>query len=312
MIRLLGDVLSRVRYYGTGIIQIWKAQNITIAAQAIGFKILITLVPTVILGTGILGQVLRRDRSFAAVEALVRDFLPAYQSDQLMVFLDALQSASGTLTYIGGFSLFVFAITLFTTLRTILHDIFPLEVKRYQIAHGYLLDVRMVLQVGLLFLLSMGISLALQTLNASGEAFLVQLGIDQVWIRSGWRTLFQWMGLLLPFVLSTAMFFQLFYFIPQPHPPARSALFGSLVTAILWEVAKAGFTFYATHVGTFERYSDTSAQDGLTVLGDAFGLMVTFVVWSYYSGLVFVIGAVLAHLHAQRSRPEHPLVRPAH
>src|SRR5690606_26077760 len=102
----------------------------------------------------------------------------------------------------------------------------------------------------------------------------------------------------------TAMFFQLFYFIPQPHPPRQSAFIGALVTGLLWEVAKLSFTFYATSVGRFDRYvvPGTEAEEMISVLGEAFGLIIAFVFWVYYSGVVLVIGALIAVLNEKRVR----------
>jgi len=48
---------------------------------------------------------------------------------------------------------------------------------------------------------------------------------------------------------------------------------------------------YASYVGQFDRYTDGG---GLGSLGEAFGLILFFVFWVYYSGVVFIIGALIA------------------
>jgi membrane protein len=278
-------------------------KNLFLWAQAIAFKVLVALVPMVILATGLLGQVLRRSQPFASVAAFVRGFLPEYQSTQVIAFLDRFQQASGALTLIGLLGLFVTAISLFTTLRVVLANVFNEDWHQPRpFLTGYLFDLQMTLQTGLLFVLSMATSVLVQTLNVAGMTFLRQVGVDNLWLEQGWRHLFQALGLALPFLLSMVMFFQLYFLIPRPRPPRRSALLGAVFAALLWELAKVAFTFYATRVGGFERYSGGVASDGLAALGDTFGLIVALMFWAYYSGLVLILGALLTLLHELKRR----------
>jgi membrane protein len=305
--------LQRMRevpgYYLSGIYRQILEKNIFLFAQAIAFKVIVTIVPLVILATGVLGQLLRGEEAFAQVAEYIYAFLPDYGSEQLVTFLFQLQGASGTITIIGVGGLLITVMTLFTTLRMVISSIFREEwhVER-SILWGYAFDLRMVGQVGLLFLLSFGLSLIVQTLNVEGGQLIRSLGLDYYWIREGWMTVFRLVGLLLPLVLSIAMFFQLYYFIPKPHPPRRSAVVGAVVTALLWEIAKYGFTFYATRAGQFDRYVAEPgvevATDGAIALamGSLFGLIIAFGFWIYYSGLVLSLGAIVVLLHEKRQR----------
>ena len=160
---------------------------------------------------------------------------------------------------------------------------------------GYLFDLRMVLQVGVFFLLSIVITLFLQAIDSTGISFLQEMGIDPDWVRQGWRSAFTSTGALLPFLLSTAVFFQLFYVIPIPRSEVRSALVAAVITASMWEIAKIGFTQYATNLGGFE-------QGWFSPLGDTFILVFATIFWAYYSGIVLNIGAVITVLHERRYR----------
>ncbi|WP_456429642.1 YihY/virulence factor BrkB family protein [Rhodocaloribacter sp.] len=291
-----------LKYYLGGLFQLLHQKDIFLWAQAIAFKVLVTIVPMVILITGILGQILRGESAFAAVSRFIRDFLPPTQSRQVIAFLEQFQNASGTLTFIGATALFLSAMTLFSTLRAVLANVFKEEWHdQRSILRGYLFDMRMVVQVGLFFFLSMALTFALQALNASGIEFLQKIGLDYVWLRTGWRHVFQWTGLILPFLLSTAMFFQLIYFNPKPRPPRRSAFLGALVTAVLWEVAKVGFAVYVAKVGRF---------GGVGIAAGTFGFVIAMVFWAYYSGIVLILGALVTLLHETRYRAR-PMQRPA-
>jgi membrane protein len=281
---------TSVKYYTLGLYLELSAKNVFLWAQAIAFKVLVTIVPIVILATGIIGRVLRGNDAFTAVSRFIRELLPGSQSQQLIDFLNQLQTVSATILGIGGLGLFLSALSLFITLRIAVSNAFEQTWHQQRsLLRGYLFDARMVIQVGLLFLLTVGLSVSLPPFV--NDVIIGQLlGQDQwvlwLWQRTVWIT-----GLLLPLLLTTAMFFQLYYLVPQPHPQKRSALAGAILAAILWESAKQAFTFYATFVGY---------GTGTEALGNTFGLIVAFVFWVYFSGIVLMIGAIIASLREHR------------
>ena len=295
----LARVQSMPRYYAGGLYRELSEKTVFLFAQAIAFKVLVTIVPIVILLTGILGGVLRYQEPFSAVARFVRGFLPPRESDQLLEFLGAFQGSSGAFLSIGTIGLVLTAMTLATTVRVAVSSAFEQDWNEDRsLLGGYAFDLRMVGQVGLLFLLTVGLSFLVQAFNAEGLEFMKRLGLDR-WLRAGWRNAFDAFSLVVPLLVSATMFFQLFYFIPLPHPPRGSAALGAFVTAVLWEAAKYGFALYTTYVGTF-RYE--TASDGMAALGNTFGLVIAFVIWVYYSGIVLMVGAVVASLHEQRKR----------
>jgi membrane protein len=293
-----------VKYFVGGTYRLMNDRPVFLWAQAIAFKVLVTFVPIVILATGVLGQFLRGDQAFNDVAGYIRDFVP-YQNDRLIGLLRQLQNASTAFTLVGLFGLLFSVMTMFTTLRIVVSSIFQEEWHTLRtLFGGYAFDIRMGFQVGLLFLLSLGLTGGMQALNAAGVEFLEELRFDYAWVVESWRWIFSTVGLLLPFMVSVAMFFQLFFFIPRPHPPKRSAFLGAVVTALLWDAAKYTFTFYASQIGRFDRYQvDPSPDSGdMGVWVSAFGLIIAFVLWVYYSGVVLCIGGIVSLLHERHHR----------
>ncbi len=306
--------LRRVRqapaYYGHGLYQQLMHKDIFLWAQAIAFKVLITIVPVLILAAGVLGQFLQREKPFEAVSTFARNFMPPEKGDDIINALRAISSAGDFYTIVGVLGLLLSAMTLMTTLRVSISNVFQEDWhENRSILGGYLFDLRLVAQVGLFFILSFGLTLAVQTMNRAGFEFIEQVGLDYVWIREGWRRVLQMLGLVIPFLLTTAMFFQLLYFVPKPRPPKRSVLVGALFTAVLWEAAKSGFTLYATQIGRFDRYAEAGSEGARAYLGNTFGLIIAFVFWVYFSGVVLLLGAIVTLLHekAHRSRREAAL-----
>jgi membrane protein len=145
--------------------------------------------------------------------------------------------------------------------------------------------------VGVLFVLTVGLSVVL-------PSFFNDLPGEVRWLRWAWNNTLYTTGLLLPFLITTAMFFQLYYFVPQPHPRKRSAFSGALIAGLLWEITKQAFTYYATYVGQFDQYA--TGDGGLSALGNAFGLIIAFVFWVYFSSIVLMLGAIISSLHEHR------------
>ena len=292
---LIAKGRAHALYYARGLYKEIAAKNLFLWAQAIAFKVLVTVVPIVILATGLAGRILRGNDAFAAVARFIYDFLPPSQSQQVVNFLHQLQVSSGTIVGIGGIGLFLSAVSLFITLRIAVGNAFEQDWHEGRsVIGGYLFDVRMVLQVGVLFLITIGMSVFVQSVE--GPDILSFAGMDQPWAREGWQRAIQTTGLFVPFFITTAMFFQLYYLVPKPHPRKRSAFIGAMIAGVLWEMAKQIFTYYATYVGQFERY----ATEGLGAIGNTFALIIAFVFWIYFSGIVLMLGAVVASLHEHR------------
>src|SRR5690606_29067711 len=164
--------------------------------------------------------------------------------EELIRSLEQLQRSSAVISLIGVIGLILPAMTLFTTLRVVIASVFQGEWHETRtIRGGYLVDVRTAAQLGFLVSRRLALSRRMQSVNAAGYELLESIGLNYPFIREGWGRIFTLFGLLLPLLLTIAMFFQLFYFVPKPHPPKRSALIGAFVTAVLWELAKYCFTF---------------------------------------------------------------------
>ncbi len=330
-------LVQTVKYYSAGLAKALFTLPIFIWAQAIAFKVFITLLPLILLATGVFGLVLRQDEPARIVTDFLRDFLPAGQSEPLVELVQQLQGASGGLTFIGAGAFLVTVITLMSTLRYVIG--MAMGGDRHQmrsLLKGYVFDGRMLLQVGVLFLISFALTVGTQILTQYGAEW----GLSTTLLE---RFTFL-ISKAIPYAITVGMIVQLYYFIPRPHPPKRSAMWGAAVAAVLFEAAKNGFALYATHIGKFDRYAGSpeaaaadatgpsatqatagAAQDladaaagaasgaggpaDLGGLGGAFGLILAFVFWVYLSGLILVIGAVVTTLHEKRTRPRRHALR---
>lgn len=306
--RSLPAPLRVVRYYATGLWRRLWAHPIFLWAQAIAFKVLVTLIPLVVLATGIFGLALRQDNPFEAVARYLRTFLPPEQGEPLIQVIDQLQRASGTLTFLGAFFLLAMIVTLFGRIRYVVGAAMgESRHRRRGEINGYVFDARMILQVGVLFVLSFGVTLAVNVLASEAE-WLVRAGLDPDLFRTISGRIVRFVSIAVPYLLTVGMLWQLYYFVPRPRPPKRSALLGAAVASVLFEGAKNGFALYATTIGNFDRYA-RPASEGFNGLGGFFGLILAFGFWVYVSGLILIIGAFVTVLNEQKLSPRRSTLR---
>ncbi len=290
---LLRKLSEIVGFYSRSLYRQLESKDVFLWAQAIAFKALVAVIPLLIISVGLFGPTVAR---------IVHELLPAGQGNELIAFAERLQQASGTITFVGLIGLAFTGVTLFSTLRGVLANVFVEEWhERRSIVGGYLFDLRMAAQVGALFVLTLAISTAVQAMNLSGPDIVESLGFGRLWLEAGWLRVLNGLGLVLPIVIATAMFFQLYYLIPLPHPPKRSVVAGAVFAAVLFELAKFAFALYVRRLGAFDRYTQTG-DSGLGGVSDAFGVIIAFVFWAYYSGLVLILGALVVLLHEGRVR----------
>jgi membrane protein len=265
-------------------------EDVFIWSGAIAFKVLINLLPLVVLAAGVFGLVLRQDEIRQTITNLIHAFLPTFQSEQIAELLVSLSDKGDTVTLIGSLGISFTVITLFSTLRVVVGNIFKGTHQRRSLWRGYVLDLGLATLGGSLFLLSFGTTLALEILDTRGSALLSRLDVLEFGFVNVWLWISRFLELVIPGLLSAALFFQLYFFIPLPRPHRISALVGAVTTAVFWEIAKRIFTVYAVQLGTFDSYS------GLGTLG----LAVAVVLWTYYSGLVFIMGAMVTAIHDEK------------
>lgn len=87
---------------------------------------------------------------------------------------------------------------------------------------------------------------------------------------------------LVTLLVLTAVFAGLYRFVPDATPPWRGAVWGGVVTAVLFEAGKWGLGVYLGRNGSADAYGSASA-------------LVLLLLWSYYSALIVLVGSACAH-----------------
>jgi membrane protein len=177
-----------------------------------------------------------------------------------------------------------FSTRLFAGIRTALNDIYDVSLRptRHRaIITLFLLaklrDTLMVVGTVVLFLANTLLTTGLTILQARGAETVPQLGFFV-------SSLGRLMGELLAFSFSASLFYVTYSYASVRRLPWKTALLASTFTALLFEVAKRLYALYLANFASFE---------GLG--GDAnLGAIVLFILWVYYTAMVFLLGAVVA------------------
>lgn len=176
-----------------------------------------------------------------------------------------------------------FATRAFASVRTALNDIWDVSLRpvRRHFLVGFLVgkgrDLAMVIATIVLFLASTTITAGLVLARGWGEHRIPSLAF---WLSTAGRLLAEGTA----FVFIVALFLLLYRFGSQRRMPFRAALVASLFAGAAFELARRLYAFYLTNVASFNR---GTADANL-------GAVILFVLWMYYSALVFLLGAVVA------------------
>jgi YihY family inner membrane protein len=191
-----------------------------------------------------------------------------------------------------------FSTRLFAGIRTALNDIFDVSLRppRYRgfIATYFqakLRDTIMVIGTVILFLTNTLLTTGLAILQTRGTAS-VTAALPQLtfFVSTVGRVLTE----VLAFAFSVSLFYVTYRYASVRRLPWRTALFASIFTAFLFEVAKRLYALYLANFASLQ-----------AVGGDAnLGAVALFILWVYYTAIVFLLGAVVAETWELRKMQE--------
>jgi len=253
-----------------GWIQKLDQDDVFFMASGLAFNFLICFIPLILVILSVLGFFLHSSQEILNyIQTYLVRMLPQASSKLTANILNLVKDRQivGLLGFLG---LIWTAMNLFSSIRKVLNK--TLEIVSH---HSYLRerlhDLLYVLITGILFLLSIVLSGIFDLIRTIPVKLGLPPLLDLKWW--GWTA-----GILVAYFFSVLMFFILFRFLPTRRPSTRAAVLSALLIAALWEMAKYLFRIYINFINSFA-----------AVYG-SLGLLVVFIVWIYYSCLLFVLG----------------------
>lgn len=262
--------------------------NIFFLAGGIAFNILLAVIPFFLLLVAGLGYFLNQtpEVSIAEVSRLVDRLLPpGVTPGQLAIenILGDIIHARGSIGLYSAILFVWFSTRLFGSLRSVLGDVFDIEVDRGIIA-GKLFDIKVTVISTVFLVAYVALSAYLAFATTRGVAVLGEWGLrDDVMGQLEYS-----IGRSLAFLFIVGIFFALYEVLPSRRIRWQTALLAALFTSTLFELARNLFTAYVRSFNPGSIYTGT-----LTAL-------VVIVMWTYYAAILFVLGGEVAQVYELR------------
>jgi len=253
-------------------------------SAGLAFFFLVCLIPILILGGSIMGFVLSTGQASRHVVEQVTQQFPIYQRQIARVLVRIVETRTvGSL--LGTAVLIVASTPLFGACRLVLNRLLGVKVEGGVVRNfvrNLVTDAALVVLLSMLLFITTTVSWIYHGLQALAMNAL--LPVPPQW--------FDFASFGLSLSLSVVMFYLAYRFVPRRRPRAGAALAGAMLASVLWEAAKQLFRLYVQQVGAYDQ------------IYGPLGVLVAFVMFIYYSAIVFVFsGAFVAALDDRRRRP---------
>lgn len=261
----------------------WLDDRAATMGAALAYYTLFSMAPLLLIAISVAGAVFGIDAARGEILAQLRALLGDDGAAAVAALLQNVQlSGQSTLgTWLGVLLLVVGATTVFAELQQSLDHIWRVDAppaggSLLQWLRARLLSFGLVLGVGFLLLVSLAVGAALA---AWGRWWAPVFGTDPV--------LLQWANHGLGFVLTAVLFAAIYKWMPRARIGWSDVALGSAITALLFTLGKALIGWYIGSSGVASGFGAASA-------------IVALLVWVYGSAQVFLYGAEVTWLFAQR------------
>ena len=267
----------------------WLSDRAPTMGAALAYYTLFSMAPLLLIAISVAGEVFGREAARAEILDQLRALLGPDGAQAVAVLLDKVQlSRDSTLgTLLGVLLLVVGATTVFAELQGSLNHIWRVDRPRrrgsvWKWVRARLLSFGLVLGVGFLLMVSLAASAALA---AWGRWWAPKFGSGQVLLSAA--------NEVLAFMLTTLLFGAIYKWMPNARIGWRDVALGSALTAVLFALGKTLIGWYIGSSGIASGYGAASA-------------IVALLVWVYASAQVFLFGAEVTWLYAQRHGSRQP------
>lgn len=263
--------------------RVYGAEHCSSYAAAIAYYALLALFPLAVFVVSLAGYLLRGDiQAQERIIELIMNNLPLDSQsgrEQLRDQLATVTQGRVGLGLLGLLGTAYSASALFGAIRTALNAVFNVDRPR-PLVQAKLLDLGMTFALGLLLLLSLGLTAVVTViLRLSGERFggLAPFVGDLMTIAQ---------FLIVPAV-TVLVCLILYKVIPHAQVRWRDALPGAALAAVGFELLKLGFAQYVAHFGNYD------------VLYGTLGFVIVFLFFAYLSAQIVLFGAAVTRAYSE-------------
>jgi membrane protein len=264
-------------------------------ARSLAYYALFAVFPAILALVVVSSAVLESEEVQEAVTTLVSEYLP-FAQDVVAANIEHLLGARETVGLIALIGLIWSASGVFSAIFRSVNRAWGIPKSRLVLSERlYGLAMMAILGTFLLLTLSIGPFVSLVRtwrLSILGWQPLAHPATDR---------LVGWLSTLVPPLLSVAAFIVMYRTMPRTRVRWRDVWLGGAIAGLIWEAGKQIFTWY---VSNFASYN---------VIYGSVGAIIVFLLWSYLSAQIFLLGAEFTAEYSRWRRAGRPLeTRPLH
>src|SRR3990170_3580794 len=274
-----------IHYFG-GLYKRTDEHHLFLLSGGLAFSLFVCAIPFVLILFSVLGSILDSSSMQFQVNTLIDAIIPyskyaEFVKNIIVVRIQEVIEYKALAGIIGGIGLLFAASGLFSSMRTILNKVFGVEID-VNILLGKLRDFALVLTVIIIFFVTTISIPLIELIRQTASNWNVLWDIFKSGIFE--HVFFSFLSLIVIFI----SFSFLYYTVPIKKVGKKAIFMGAFWAALLWEIAKQVFGFYLHNFS------------GLGKIYGAYALIVVVAFWVYYSSIVFIVGAEIARLYADR------------
>ena len=259
----------------------WQQDKVPILAAALAYYMVFSVAPIVIIVIAVLGFIVGESVARQEVIEQMEGLIGADAANSVRVVIQNQFKPSSNIiaTVIATLTVIFGATTVVVQLKQALNMIWDVAVKPGQGVKGFvktrILSILMVMGIGLILLLSLILSAVLAGVDRLLEQYLSVPSI--VWSLA---------DNIISVILMTLLFGQIYRVLPDVEIAWKDVVVGSVITAVLFTLGKAGISLYLGNSSVGSAYG-------------AAGSLVIFLMWVFYSAQIFLFGAELTKVWAR-------------
>jgi len=233
----------------------------------------------------VLGSILQSQELLIQISLMIDDIIPIYDySDKIKEILFErigefikYKALVGTIGIVG---LFFTASGLFSTLRTILNNIYGIE-KGKNILIAKIRDIGMVFLTLIFFLVVILINPLFQIVKTLIGRIEFLNGLD-------FSLLDRFFIQFLPYILSFLLMLLIYSLVPYRKMKKRVYFVSALWATVLFQIAQTAFTYYVTHIANYSK-----------IYGNVAFVIVT-ALWLYIISVIFILSAIIGQTYREK------------
>lgn len=254
----------------------WSKHNAPRLGAALAFYTLLSLAPLLLVLVSVVGMVFGREAAELSLIGQVQALVGTQGAGAVRTLLEGSQNTTNGIigTIFGVLTLLFGASGVLIELRDALNTIWEVPTPALSglktissFVKGRLFSFALVLAIGFLLVVSLAVS-----------AWIAALGASSTLILPAYEVMLHGLNFVGSFVVITCLFSAIYRFVPDVRIEWRDVVLGGATTSVLFTVGKLALGIYLGKVSFGSTYGAAAS-------------IVILILWVYYSGQIFFLGA---------------------